>query len=72
MNSSKILDVVKKPLPAKAFQWKGVSEQSKKDLLQFLNHTGCTDLYAFTLTEHGLSIETLEGQMRVDTGAYII
>ncbi|MBC1937761.1 hypothetical protein HCA69_15435 [Listeria grandensis] len=72
MNTAKILEVVKKSLLAKAFQWKGVSKENEKDLLHFLRQTGCTDLYKFTLTEHGLSIETLEGPMRVDTGAYII
>ncbi|MBC2164682.1 hypothetical protein [Listeria booriae] len=72
MKTAKILEVVKKPLPAKAFQWKGVSAENKKELLHFLEETGCPDVDIFSLTEKGLCIHTLEGKMQVQDGAYII
>ncbi|MBC1943606.1 hypothetical protein HB825_15195 [Listeria booriae] len=72
MKTAQILEVVKKPLPARAFQWKGVSAKNKKELLHFLEETGCPDIDIFSLTEKGLCIHTLEGKMQVQDGAYII
>ncbi|MBC2149697.1 hypothetical protein [Listeria booriae] len=72
MKTAQILEVIKKPLPARAFQWKGVSAENKKELLHFLEETGCPDIDIFSLTEKELSIHTLEGEMQVQSGAYII
>ena len=69
----------KKPVVIEAVQWTG-SYKSTKEVIEFLGQKVTNDFvtqekfedYVSYIRTNGLSIETLEGNMRVSIGDYVI